>query len=114
MEPTCYFRDTKGVYHELSGDRPGILPDGEGGMLKDMPIGTTISTWLNERWIEGTRMPKPVERVFHVSCISFEDETKVWEALEKALNGLHGKPNSPIPWLKITPPTRIITPGEPK
>ena len=103
--PIIYVLDIHGLNHELVGDRP-YRKDGVAGVLKDAPTGVDIEVFLGDRWIQGVVRKPPTNFEFVVSCISFESEPEVWKALEHALSVYPLKPRSPIPWLKITPPSR--------
>jgi hypothetical protein len=78
-------------------------------LLKNGNQGEEVEVYLEGAWVGANVLPPPTEFKFEVSCISFANENEVWSALGKALNPLYPlKPDSPIPWLKITPPSRRV------
>jgi hypothetical protein len=48
----------------------------------------------------------PTNYRFVIECGSHQDEQQVGRALHEALRGFSGVPDSPIPWLKIIPPSK--------
>lgn len=103
-----YFHSTQDErYHELNGDRPA-RKDGTLGLLQDMKEGDEIEVFMESGWIPGWVCCQPTEFKFEVSCISFEDEGKVAAALHRALEPFHHSKNSPIPWSKVTPPSKRV------
>lgn len=102
-----YFQSTKGFVHEVSDDQPARKKiDGKMGPIKEMAQGEDIEVFLESAWVPGYVKPQPTNFKFMVECVSFGDENAVWRALETVLRDFHGKPNSPIPWIKIVPPSK--------
>lgn len=94
-------------YHELAGDRPA-RKEGNLGLLKDMKEGDEIEVFIESGWVPGWVCCEPTTFNFQVSCVSFEDEGKVASAIHRTLEPFHHSKNSPIPWHKITPPSKQV------
>jgi len=110
MKPTTiYFQSSRDErFHEMSGDYPARKSDGTLGHLRDMPEAEDIEVFIESGWVPGWIRSKPNNYNFVVNVVSFEDERTVWRALEGALKGFYNARNSPMPWIKIIPPSRQI------
>jgi hypothetical protein len=109
MKKTIYFQSKRDEYfHELGDDYPARTKDGTHGKLGDMLEHDDIEVFINSAWVAGWVRNPPTTFDFRVSVVSFEPETEVWKTLEGALSKFHGMRNSPMPWTKITPPSRQI------
>lgn len=93
--------------HELTDDHPARQKDGKLCNLKDVCEGADVAVFLGSGWVEGWVRPAPTNYKFVVECVSFESELDVARALQKALGGFYNAPNSPIPWMKIVPPSKL-------